>query len=141
MNPEIKPGLRHVQTIAVDDRLTVPALSREFAGFADMPPVFATAFLVGFIEWTAIEALRPYLEPGERSLGTRVDISHVAATPTGMTVSVEVEIVEVHGRKVRFKASCRDDVDLIGEGFHERAVIDAATFAARMAAKRTKARR
>jgi fluoroacetyl-CoA thioesterase len=135
MNPTLKPGLRRVQEIPIDVELTVPALSGAFAGFADMPPVLATAFMVGFIEWTCIEALRPYLEPDERSLGTLVDVTHVAATPVGMTVTAEVEIVEIRGRKVRFKVACRNDLGLIGDGFHERAVVDRRKFMARFADK------
>lgn len=65
---ELAPGLRHVQSIQVDDRLTVPAVAPAFTGFADMPPVFATAFLVGFVEWTCIEALRPYLGPAQKTV-------------------------------------------------------------------------
>ena len=89
MNPTLKPGLRRVQELFIDEGQTVPALSGTFPGFADMPPVLATAFMVGFIEWTSIEALRPYLEPDERSVGTLVDVTHVAATPVGMTVTAE----------------------------------------------------
>src|SRR5437868_13465369 len=125
MSPELKPGLRHVQSLLVDRSLTVPAVSKAFA-FDDMPPVFATAFMVAFIEWACIEARRPYLDAGERTVGTHVDVSHTAATPVGLTVTVEVELVAVQGRKLRFKITCRDDAGPIGEGFHERAVIDLA---------------
>jgi fluoroacetyl-CoA thioesterase len=135
MSPDLKPGLRHSHSIRVDAALTVPALSQEFAGFADMPPVFATALMVGFIEWTCLEALAPHLAPGERTVGTHVDVSHVAATPVGMTVTAEVELVAVDGRKLRFKVLCRDEADVIGEGFHDRAVVDHAKFMARIAAK------
>jgi fluoroacetyl-CoA thioesterase len=134
MSPELKPGLRHVQTLPVDQSLTVPAVSKAFA-FEDMPPVFATAFMVGFIEWACIEALRPYLDADERTVGTHVDVSHTAATPVGLTVTAEVELIAAEGRKLRFKVACRDDAGPIGEGFHERAVIDLARFMARVAAK------
>jgi fluoroacetyl-CoA thioesterase len=136
MDLKLIPGLRHVQTLRVDDLLTVPAVANAFAGFADMPPVFATAFLVGFIEWACIELLRPYLEPTERSVGTHVDVSHVAATPPGMTVTAEVELLEVQGRKLRFRVSCRDELELIAAGFHERTLIDQARFLARVEKKR-----
>ncbi len=124
-----------MQSLRVDHTLTVPAVSQAFTGFSDMPPVFATAFMVGFIEWTCIEALRPFLEPHERTVGTHVDVSHSAATPVGMTVTAEVELIAVEGRTLRFKVSCRDEAGLIGEGFHDRAVIDAAKFMARVSAK------
>ena len=135
MSPDLKPGLRHVQTVTVDQSLTVPAVSKAFA-FEDMPPVFATAFLVGFVEWACIEALRPYLDAGERTVGTRVDVSHTAATPVGFAVTAEVELIAVEGRKLRFKVACRDDAGPIGEGFHDRAVIDLARFMAGVSARR-----
>ena len=131
----LKPGLTHTHSVPVDDRLTVPAVSQTFTGFSDMPPVFATAFLVGFVEWTCIEALRPYLEPGQKTVGVHVDLSHSAATPVGMTVTAEVELVAVEGRKLRFKAVCRDDAEVISEGFHERYVIDGDRFMARLGKK------
>jgi fluoroacetyl-CoA thioesterase len=131
------PGLQHVQTVRVDELLTVPAVSKSFAGFADMPPVFATAFLVGFIEWACIELLRPYLAATERSVGTHIELSHIAATPVGMRVSAQVELLQVQGRKLRFTVSCRDEVELISEGFHERTLIDSARFLARVEKKRT----
>jgi fluoroacetyl-CoA thioesterase len=134
MSPELKPGLRHVQTLCVDQSLTVPAVSSAFA-FDDMPPVFATAFMVGFIEWACIEALRPFLDPTERTVGTHVDVSHTAATPVGLTVTASVELVSIEGRKLRFKVACADDQGPIGEGLHERVVIDLTKFMTRVAAK------
>jgi fluoroacetyl-CoA thioesterase len=134
MNPDLKPGLRHVQTLRVDQSLTVPAVSPAFA-FDDMPPVFATAFMVGFIEWACIEALRPFLDANERTVGTHIDVSHVSATPVGLMVTAEVELLEIKGRKLRFKVACRDDKGPIGEGYHERGVIDLARFMERVNAK------
>jgi fluoroacetyl-CoA thioesterase len=140
VSPELRPGLVHVQTIRIGESLTVPALSHAFGSFVEMPSVFATAMMVGFVEWACIEALRPYLDPGEQTVGTHVDLSHVAATPIGMTASARVELVEVHGRKLRFQVTCRDDADRIGAGFHERFVIDRETFASRLAAKAARPR-
>ncbi len=135
MKPELKTGLRHVQRLTVGDAMTVPALSYAFAGFADMPAVLATAMMVGFIEWACIEALRPHLEAGEATVGTHVDVSHIAPTPSGLNISAEVELIEIRGRMLRFRVSCRDDYDPIGEGFHERMLIDRDKFAARVRAK------
>ena len=135
MRAELQPGLRHVQTLRVDQSLAVPAMTAPFAGFADMPPVLATAYMVAFIEWACIEALRPFLKPDQRTVGTHVDVSHVAATPVGMTVTAQVELVAVEGRKLRFKVACHDEGGLIGEGFHERAIIDFDKFMARVAVK------
>jgi fluoroacetyl-CoA thioesterase len=133
--PIVPVGLRYTKSIEVSEALTVPAVSSAFTGFQDMPPVFATAFLVGFIEWTCIEALRAHLGAGQLTVGTHVDVSHVAATPVGMTVTAAVEVVEVDGRRLRFAVECRDDKDVISRGFHERAVIDGVKFKVRLAAK------
>lgn len=135
MSPDLKPGLAHVQCIRVDESLTVPALAHAFASFAEMPAVFATALMVACIEWACLEALRPYLEAGEKTLGTHIDVSHVAPTPIGMMVTAQVELVQIQGRKLRFRVSCRDEAGLIGEGFHERCVVSSARFAERVAAK------
>lgn len=126
-------GLKHAQSITVTPDLTVPAVSARFAGFQDMPPVFATAFLVGFVEDTCVAALKPHLAAGQRSVGTHVDVSHTAATPVGRTVTCEVELVAAEGRKLRFKVACRDDKGPIGDGFHERVLIDLNRFLAKLA--------
>lgn len=136
---ELAVGLKHSLSLKVDDRLTVPAVAQAFTGFADMPPVFATAFLVGFVEWTCIEALKPLLQPGQKTVGTHVDLSHAAATPVGMTVTAEVELVAIEGQKLRFLARCRDDIDIICEGSHERYIIDQDRFMARLASKQKRA--
>ena len=128
-----------MQTLKVDESLVVPAVSEHFTGFADMPPVFATAFMVGFIEWACIEAIRPHLEPGEHTVGTHVDVSHMAATPVGMNVTAFVELIAAEGRKLVFRVTCRDEKDIIGEGTHERAVINPEKFMARVSAKRAAA--
>jgi fluoroacetyl-CoA thioesterase len=101
-----------------------------------MPPVFATAQMIALVEWTCVALLAPYLAPHQRTVGTRVEMTHTAATPVGMPVTADVELIEIDGRRLRFKASCRDAAEAIGEGFHERALIDHDRFAARRARKR-----
>lgn len=128
-------GLTHEATLRIDESLTVPRVSDRLEAFQDMPPVFATAFLVGFIEATCIEALAPYLDEGQGTVGTHVDVSHIAATPVGMTVTARVELIALEGRSLRFRVSVRDDRDLIGEGEHARAVIDRERFLARVNGK------
>ena len=113
---------------------TVPQVA-EWPGFSDMPLVFATAMMVGFMEQTCIQALRQYLGDDQRTLGTHVDMSHVAATPVGMEVEACVELVEVQGKTLTFKVACRDAGGLIGEGLHRRAIIDLQRFEQRLAAK------
>ncbi len=113
----------------------MPAQATIFDPATEMPPVFATAQMIAFVEWTCVAALAPYLGPHQRTVGTRVEMTHTAATPIGMTVTAEVELVEFDGRTLRFKAACRDERDPIGEGFHERTVIDHERFMARLARK------
>jgi fluoroacetyl-CoA thioesterase len=136
-SPHLQPGLIFRQSIVVDESLTVPRLSNRFVGFADMPPVFATAYLVGFVEWTCIEALRPYLLAHEHTVGTLIDVSHIAATPIGLTVTAEVRLLAVVGDRLRFRAICRDEHELVGDGCHERAVIHPASFTRRAEQKRS----
>jgi fluoroacetyl-CoA thioesterase len=140
-HPDLHAGHVFSQSIAVDESLTVPAVSPKFGGFAEMPPVFATAFMVGFVEATCIEALRPYLLDGEHTVGTLIEMSHVAATPIGMHVRAEVELLAVEGRKLSFRVKCFDDRELIGEGSHERAIVRTASFLDRVETKRLSAAR
>jgi fluoroacetyl-CoA thioesterase len=128
-------GLKHRETITVPAGLTVPEMADRFPGFAEMPPVFATAYLVAFVEWTCLRALAPYLLPGQRTVGTKVELSHDAATPIGMQATAEIELVEFDGRRMRFKVTCRDARDPIGAGFHERFLIDEAKFLKKLAEK------
>lgn len=133
--PELKVGLRHTETMTVNNDHTVPEVEKSWQGFQDMPPVFATAMMVGFMEQTCIEGLRPYLQSNQHTVGTHVDVSHVAATPVGMTVTAEVELVEIQGKALLFKVSCRDDAGMIGEGMHKRAIIDVPRFMQKLAEK------
>ena len=132
----LRIGLAHSETILVTDRLIVPEMADAFVGFAGMPPVLATAYMVAFVEWTCLRALAPHLLPGEHSVGTHVALSHSAATPVGMRATAEIELVAVEGRTLRFKVACRDERDPISTGHHERFVIDREKFLAKLAAKR-----
>ncbi len=132
---DLKAGLRHSATIRVGEALAVPAQGRLLGFAAEMPPVFATANMIALVEWTCVAALAPYIAAHQRTVGTRVDINHTAATPVGMRVTAEVELVEIDGRRLRFKVSCRDEAEPIGEGFHERMIVDYDRFMARLARK------
>jgi fluoroacetyl-CoA thioesterase len=133
--PGPQPGLTHSRSLIVEPSITVPALPALLGAFTDMPPVLATACMVGFVETTCMEALTPHLALGQKTVGIHVDLSHVAATPLGMRVTAEVELVAVEGRKLRFKVECRDEQEIIGAGFHERAIIEEARFLARLRMK------
>ena len=136
MKSTLKPGLTSEFRFTIPESKTVPALYPESALFQDMPRVFATAYLVGLMEWACIEALKSHLDwPREQSLGTRVDFSHLAATPPGFTVTVSVRLDKVEGRKLSFTLSAHDGVDTISEGTHERHVIDADRFNQKVARK------
>lgn len=128
-------GLRHSGQLTVATRHTVPQVDTTWPGFQDMPPVLATAMMVAFIEETCIMGLRPFLSPGQGTVGTHVDVSHVAATPVGMSVTAEIELTGIEGRSLCFKVACRDEAGLIGEGTHRRAIIDVARFMQRLAEK------
>jgi fluoroacetyl-CoA thioesterase len=136
LKPTLKAGLTHEFRFTVPDSKTVPALYPESALFQEMPRVLATGYLVGLMEWACIEAIRPHLDwPKEQSLGTKVNFSHLAATPPGLTVTVKVRLDAVEGRKLSFTLSAHDGIDTISEGTHERYVIDAERFNAKLAAK------
>lgn len=135
MKPGLEIGHSHTVSVVVDDTLTVPAVSAKYPGFADMPRVFATAFMVGFAECAAMGALADHLEPGESSVGTDVRFDHIAATPVGMTVTAVATVTAVEPRVVSFHVELSDDAGPIGSGTHRRAIIDRARFDARVAKK------
>ena len=101
-----------------------------------MPEVFATGFLVGLLEWACIRAINPHLDwPAEQTLGTPIDVSHEAATPPGLEVTVSVKLVQVDGRRLFFEVEAHDGIHRIGKGKHERFVIDRARFVDSVARK------
>ena len=102
-----------------------------------MPEVFATGFLVGFLEWACIKAVNPHLDwPLEQTLGTHINVSHSAATPPGMEVTANVELIAVEGRKLVFRVKAHDETDVISEGLHERYVVMKERFEAKLLAKK-----
>ncbi|MBK7720731.1 MAG: thioesterase family protein [Austwickia sp.] len=131
----LTPGLTHTASLTVDDSVTVPSLPAALGDFNDMPVVFATAYLVAFTEATCIQLLEEHLGDGERSVGTHADLSHLAATPVGMTVTAEVELTEVDGKALTFQVRLRDDAGPIGAGTHQRAIIRTEPFNRRLAQK------
>lgn len=138
MKDSLVPGLQYEHTFTVPLSKTVPALYPESEEFVAMPEVFATGFLVGLLEWACILALKPHLDwPREQTVGTHIDVSHSAATPPGLTVTVNVELLAIEGRKLRFAVKAHDGVELISEGKHERFVIDRERFDAKLAGKRS----
>jgi fluoroacetyl-CoA thioesterase len=135
MKETLKVGLEHVHTYRVPENKTVPHLYPEAKAFQEMPKVFATGYMVGLMEWACIEAMAPHMEPGEGSVGTLVNVTHTAATPPGMTVTVRVRCIGVEGRRTVWDIEAKDDVEVIGRGTHERFAVDFAKFNARVAKK------
>lgn len=97
--------------------------------------VFATPMMIALMEGTCAESVAPYLESGQGTVGTHVNVSHCSATPVGMRVRCESELVEVDRRRLVFKVAAYDERGLIGEGSHERFVIDSEKFQAKIDAK------
>ncbi|MBN8958760.1 MAG: thioesterase family protein [Rhizobiales bacterium] len=97
--------------------------------------VLATPVMINLIEAAALDAVEALLPEGHQSLGTRLDVTHVAATPVGMRAMATARVVAIEGRKITFRVEARDEVDLIGEGTHERVVVNVARFDQRIAAK------
>ena len=123
----------------ITDKQTVPNLYPESPEFQVMPRVFATGFMVGLFEWASIRAVNPHLDwPNEQTVGTDVKVSHIAASPPGLTVTVQVTLDKIEGRKLTFSIVAHDGQDKISEGTHERFIIDADKFNAKVAAKRNR---
>ena len=136
MKDSLKPGLTFAFKFKVPESKTVPHLYLEAPEFQVMPKVLATGFMVGLFEWACIQAINPHIDwPAEQTVGIQVNLSHLAATPPGLTVTVKGKLEEVEGRKLSFSIIADDGVDTISEGTHDRFVIDAAKFNAKMAAK------
>lgn len=129
MKDSLKPGIAHELRFRVPETKTVPHLYPEAPEFQAMPRVLATGYMVGFIEWACILAVNPHLDwPREQTVGTHVNLSHLAATPPGMEIIARVRLTGVEGRKLVFEVEARDGVDVISRGTHERFVIDVDRF-------------
>lgn len=140
MKETLRPGITYEHRFVVPSSKTVPALYPESEEFTSMPEVFATGFLVGFLEWACIKAINPHLDwPAEQTVGTHIDVSHEAATPPGLEVTATVELIEVTGRKLVFEVMAHDGIDCISRGRHERFVIDKARFDAKVGEKQRQA--
>jgi fluoroacetyl-CoA thioesterase len=138
MKATLERGLTHRFSYRVPQDKTVPHLYPEVADFQSMPEVFATGFMVGLIEWTCMQLLAPHLDPGEGSLGVHIDVSHTAATPPGLTVTVDAECIAVEGPRITFAVKAHDGMDAIGEGRHQRFIVVWDKFNGRLENKRAR---
>jgi fluoroacetyl-CoA thioesterase len=132
MKPTLAPGLATTRRVTVDEKRTIGFMGEEGR-------VYATPELVRDIEMTCRELLLGHADPGEDSVGMRVELDHLAPTPLGLEVEISATVAEVKGRVVTFEVSARDTLDEIAKGRHVRFLADTAKSKARIAAKRQKA--
>ena len=132
MKSTLQPGLRHTARLEVTRDRTI--------GFmGEKARVYATPMLVRDVEVACRELLLQHLDPGEDSVGTRIELDHLAATLQGMPVELEVELVAAKGRSVTFSVQGKDSVEPICRATHQRFIVDVATTEQRLAAKAAKA--
>ena len=132
MKETLTPGITHTMQYSVPENRTVPHLLPESVDFASMPDVLATGYLVAIIEWACIESLHGHLEDDELTLGTHIDVSHVAPTVPGSTVTIDVKLVGVEGRALHFDVEARDEYATISTGRHQRGLINRDRFESRL---------
>jgi predicted thioesterase len=125
----IRPGLTGESVVEVTEEIAI-----DFLGL-DSARVLGTPFLVMLLEMTARNAIKPLLDHGYDSVGADVSIKHLAATPLGMRVTFRAEVIEVDGRRVRFRVEAEDEKEKVCEGTHERFVVNVSRFAERVKAK------
>ena len=125
----LKPGLRGQATLVVAEEHTAPRVG------SGRVHVLATPVMINLIEAAALEAVEKLLPPGHQSLGTVLNVRHIAATPVGMRVTATAEVTGVEGRTVRFRVEARDERELIGDGLHERVVVNVEKFDQRVQRK------
>ena len=129
----LRPGLKGEAKLVVAEQHTAPRVG------SGRVHVLATPVMINLIEAAALAAVEHLLPPGYQSLGTVLNIRHIAATPVGMRVTASVHLAKVEGRSLGFVVSCTDERDLIGDGTHERVVVNVAKFDERVQRKLSKA--
>lgn len=136
MKHPLELGIEYELRFRIPESKTVPALYPEAPEFQEMPEVLATGFFVGMLEWACIKAVNPYLNwPEEQTVGTHIDVSHCAATPPGLEVTAKVKLTHIDGQRLAFEVEAHDGVDIIGNGTHERFIIDRGRFAEKVRQK------
>jgi len=125
----LKPGLQGSATLVVGEEHTAPRIG------SGRVHVLATPVMINLFEAAALDAIERLLPAGQQSLGTLLNVRHIAATPVGMRVTASAEVLGVEGRTVRFRVQARDAIELIGDGSHERVVVNVAKFDLRVQKK------
>jgi fluoroacetyl-CoA thioesterase len=135
MSDSLKPGMKFEFDFKIPESKTVPYIYPESEEFQLMPKVFSTGFS-RLDEWACVRFVNGHIDwPREQSVGIDVRLNHTAATPPGLTVNVKGELTEVDGRKLTFSIVAHDGIDLISEGTHQRFIVDAERFIARVEKK------
>lgn len=129
MESTLRAGLTGSAELLVGKEHTAPRIG------SGRVHVLATPVMINLIEAAALEAVERLLPPGHQSLGTVLNVRHIAATPVGMRVTATAEVTGVEGRTIRFRVEARDEKDLIGDGTHERVVVNVAKFDERVQRK------
>ena len=127
--PGLRPGLRGEASLIVAEEHTAPRVG------SGAIHVLATPVMINLIEAAALAAVEQLLPPGHQSLGTVLHVRHIAATPVGMRVTAFATVEKVDGRTIAFKVQARDERELIGDGTHERVVVNVAKFDQRVQRK------
>jgi predicted thioesterase len=122
-------GTRGEQKLLVTTEVAISFLGLENAR------VLSTPHMIGYMERTCRDTVFPLLDPGHDTVGTHVNVAHLAAAPLGMTVTFSCEVIGVTERRIQFRVEARDEKEKIGEGTHERAIINVAKFTSKMANK------
>lgn len=126
---ELKPGIRNIGEMTVTEDLCANAW-----GSGGLQ-VYATPAMIALMENTAWASVEPCMEEGRSTVGTKLDVSHLSASPVGAHITCESELLEIDGRRLVFRVSASDDAGPIGEGQHERFIINVEKFMARTEAK------
>ena len=130
MKPTLKPGLTHIQKITVDE-------PRVISFMGDDCLVYATPRIIGDLEYTCRNFLLEHLDPGEDSVGTKVNWEHVGPALLGAEVAISIKLIQVEGRRVAFEASVADGADAVAHGTHERFIVDIQKMRERLLKKKT----
>ena len=126
---KLKPGLEGHAEIVVGDEHTAPRIG------SGRVRVLATPVMINLMEAAALDAAENLIPAGHQSLGTRLDVRHIAATPIGMRVRATAKLLAVDGRSLEFRVEAHDEKDLIGDGVHTRLVVNVERFDQRVQAK------
>ncbi len=128
----VKAGLTGSAELVVGEEHIAPEIG------SGLVRVLTTPVMINLMEAAALDAAERFLADGHQSLGTKLEVTHVAATPVGMRVRATAEVVEVAGNRIRFRVAAHDEHELIGEGIHTRVVVDVARFDRRVQQKLAK---